>query len=169
METVIETRTIDTQHLLLICAGRLACTLSQIALKNIEIKAENTLSARIRRQFSQHHFRAYARLDLPTYARTDVQSALEASTDDYFGRTVVWQTLELATDIVSAATQLVASSAVLFQVLKDQPDGAVLAMLTLFGETYYWLSQFRAFRTARGACVPECSRSAGALVADMSH
>ena len=150
METVIETRTIDTQHLLLICAGRLACTLSQIALKNLEIKAENTLSARIRRQFSQHHFRAHARLDLPTYARTDVQSALEASTDDYFGRTVVWQTLRRTMEVVRAAAQLAAEAVVLVDVLKGQRDGLLLAGVTMVAETVPLLAHLEIFSVATG-------------------
>ena len=82
-----------------------------------------------------------------------MQRQLNDASDNGWGQTVVWQTLELATDIVSAAAQLLASVVVLFQVLSasGQSDGLVLAGLTLFGETYYWLSQFKAFRTARGA------------------
>ena len=163
METVIETRTIDTQHLLLICAGRLSCTLAQIALKNLEIKAENTLSARIRRQFSQHHFRAYARLDLPTYARTDVQSALEASTDDYFGRTVVWQTLRRTMEVVRAAAQLAAEAVVLVDVLKGQRDGLLLAGVTMVAETVPLLTHLEIFSVATGewaSCICGCAGAA---------
>ena len=151
MEGAVATRTVDTELLLGICAGRIACTIASMVLGHVRERAQKKLNARIRRWYALHSFHARARLDLPTYAQSSVQRQVSDASDNMWGQTVVWQTLELATDIVSAATQLVASSAVLFQVLKDQPDGAVLATLTLFGETYYWLSQFKAFRTARGA------------------
>ncbi|RPD56250.1 HlyB/MsbA family ABC transporter [Lentinus tigrinus ALCF2SS1-7] len=148
MEGAIETRTIDTHGLLLICAGRLACTLVQLVLNNTSTKAENTLNARIRRWFSQHQFSAYARLDLPTYGRTEVQSKLAASADDYFGRTVVWQTLRMMMDIVSAVAQLGAEAYVLFNALKGQRDGLLLAGVTMISETVPLLSRFEVFSVA---------------------
>ncbi|RPD67251.1 hypothetical protein L227DRAFT_605651 [Lentinus tigrinus ALCF2SS1-6] len=47
-------------------------------------------------------FIAYARLDVPTYGRMDVQSRLAESADDHFDRTVVWQTLKKTMGIVSS-------------------------------------------------------------------
>ena len=167
-QVAIDTRTVDKARLFKICAGRIGCSLAEMVLYRIRKRVETPLNARIRRWYALHSFHARARLDLPTYAQSSVQRQVSDASDNMWGQTVVWQTLELATDIVSAATQLIASSAVLFQVLKDQPDGAVLATLTLFGETYYWLSQFRAFRTARGACaVVSSGHSAVGFAADM--
>ncbi|TFK83989.1 P-loop containing nucleoside triphosphate hydrolase protein [Polyporus arcularius HHB13444] len=148
MESAIETRTIDTHQLLLICAGRLACTFAHIVLHNILTKAENTLNARIRRWLSLHQFRAYARLDQPTFGRTEVQSQLAASSDDYFGRTVVWQTLKMVMEIVSTTAQLAAESFVLVKALRSQNDGLLLAGVTMISETVPLLSQFDVFSTA---------------------
>ncbi|KAI0716191.1 P-loop containing nucleoside triphosphate hydrolase protein [Cerioporus squamosus] len=153
MEAAVETRTIDTNQLLLICAGRLACTFVHLVLYNTLTKAENTLNARIRRWFSLHQFRAYARLDLPTYGRRDVQSQLAASSDDYFGRTVVWQTLKTVMDIVSTTAQLVAESFVLANALRGQPDGLLLAGVTMISETVPLLSQFDVFSVATASAV----------------
>ncbi|KAI0716185.1 P-loop containing nucleoside triphosphate hydrolase protein [Cerioporus squamosus] len=148
MEVAIETRTIDTHQLLLICAGRLACTFARLVLYNTLTKAENTLNARIRRWFSLHQFRACARLDLPTYGRTEVRSQLAASSDDYYGRTVVWQTLKMAMEIVSTTAQLVAESFVLVNALRGQTDGLLLAGVTMISETVPLLSQFDVFSVA---------------------
>lgn len=151
MEVAIETRTIDTHQLLLICGGRLACTFAHIVLYNILTKAENTLNARIRRWFSLHQFRAYARLDQPTFGRTEVQSQLSASSDDHFGRTVVWQTLKMVMEIVSTTAQLGAESFVLLNALRGQSDGLLLAVVTMISETVPLLTQFDVFSTATGA------------------
>ncbi|RPD56246.1 P-loop containing nucleoside triphosphate hydrolase protein [Lentinus tigrinus ALCF2SS1-7] len=148
IEGVIETRTIDTHGLLLICAGRLACTFAQHALTNTTTKAENTLNARIRRWFSQHQFGAYARLDVPTYGLTDVQSKLEASADDYFDRTVVWQTLKKTMGIVSSVAQLGGQAYVLMNALKGQKDGLLLVGVTMISHTVPLLSQFKVFAVA---------------------
>ena len=156
MEVAIETRTIDTRHLLLICAGRLACTLAQLVLNNTTTTAENTLNARIRRWFAQHQFDAYARLDLPTYGRTDVQSKLAQSSDDYFGRTVVWQTLKMSMEIVSAVAQLGAEAYVLVNALKGQRDGLLLAGVTMLSETVPLLSRFDVFSVETGGLVFRC-------------
>ncbi|EJF56134.1 HlyB/MsbA family ABC transporter [Dichomitus squalens LYAD-421 SS1] len=148
-QVAIDTRTVDKARLFKICAGRIACSVVGIILYRVRRRVGNPLNARIRRWYALHSFHSRARLDLPTYAQPAVQRQVGDASDNMWGQTVVWQTLELATDIVSAATQLAASSAVLFQVLKDHQDGSVLALLTLFGETYYWLSQFNTFRTTR--------------------
>ena len=114
---------------------------------------EAPLNARIRRWYALHSFGARARLDLPTYAQSAVQRQLSDASDNMWGQTVVWQTLELATDIVSAAAQVLASVVVLFQVLmaSEQSDGMMLAGLTVFAETFYWMSEMNVFRRARGA------------------
>lgn len=117
-------------------------------------RVETPLNARIRRWYALHSFRARARLDLPTYGQSAVQRQLTGASNNTWGQTVVWQTLELMTDIVSAAAQVVASLFVLFQVLaaSEQADGLVLAGLTLLGETFYWMSRLSTFHRARGAC-----------------
>ncbi|PIL27886.1 ATP-binding cassette transporter [Ganoderma sinense ZZ0214-1] len=114
-------------------------------------RVETPLNARIRRWYALHSFGARARLDLPTYGQSAVQRQLSDASDNIWGQTVVWQTLELATDIVSAAAQLLASVVVLFQVLvaSGQGDGLVLAGLTLSGEMYYWLSRMSVFHRTR--------------------
>ena len=153
-QVAIDTRTVDKSRLFHVCAGRILCSLVSMLLVRATRRVETPLNARIRRWYALHSFGARARLDLPTYGQAAVQRQLNDASDNLWGQTVVWQTLELATDIVSAAAQLLASVVVLFQVLSasGQSDGLVLAGLTLFGETYYLLSQFDAFRRGRGAC-----------------
>ncbi len=149
----IDTRAVDKSRLFHVCMGRIVCSVVSMLLARARRRVETPLNARIRRWYALHSFRARARLDLPTYGQSAVQRQLSDASENMWGQTVVWQTLELVTDIVSAAAQLLASVVVLLQVLtaSGQSDGVVLAGLTLFAETSYWLAQFNVFQRARGA------------------
>ncbi|KAI1785736.1 HlyB/MsbA family ABC transporter [Ganoderma leucocontextum] len=150
-QVAIDTRTVDKSRLFRVCIGRVLCSVVSVLLARAAQRVETPLNARIRRWYALHSFRARARLDLPTSSQSAVQRQLSDASDNLWGQTVVWQTLELVTDIVSAAAQLLASVVVLFQVLgaSGQSDGAVLAGLTLFAETFCWLSQVSVFHRAR--------------------
>ncbi len=62
---------------------------------------------------------------------------------------MVWRTLELVTDIVSIITRLVAQTLVLVQVLRGQPDGPLLAVLTLSAEAVVYAARMPVFQSAR--------------------
>ncbi|RPD56247.1 P-loop containing nucleoside triphosphate hydrolase protein [Lentinus tigrinus ALCF2SS1-7] len=148
-QMAIETRTVDKERLIRIAAGRLTCTVASFFLDQIRAKVERPLNAHIRRWWALHCFHAYARLDHPTYNKTEVKRQLQDTTDDYYGQSVIWRTIELASDIVSIVTRLVAQTLVLVQVLHGQPDGPLLAVLTLFAQVLVCAADMPILRSTR--------------------
>ncbi|RPD56235.1 P-loop containing nucleoside triphosphate hydrolase protein [Lentinus tigrinus ALCF2SS1-7] len=148
-QTAIETRTVDKERLIRIAAGRLACTVAAFFFDRIMRIVGRPLNAHIRRWWALHCFHAYARLDNATYDKTEVRRQLRDTTDDYYGQSVIWRTIELVSDIVTLITRSVAQTLVLVQVLRGQPDGPMLAVLTLSAEVLVCVAQMPIFRPAR--------------------
>ncbi|KAI0757787.1 HlyB/MsbA family ABC transporter [Daedaleopsis nitida] len=140
MDVALETRTVDTRYLLSICAGRIACTVATIALSKVRLRAEKKLSSRIRRWFALRSFRAYARLDVPTFGSTPVQQQLAASADEFSGNTVVWDSVRMVADIVSSCAELGANCYMLLRALSGQKDGRALALVMTLYEALPTLS-----------------------------
>lgn len=76
---------------------------------------------------------------MPTFARSEIRVKLNAASDDY-GRTVVWQTLRMATENASLCTQFSAQAFVLLRALRGHRGGRFLALLALVSETVSWLT-----------------------------
>ena len=150
MQIAIDTRTVDKEDLFRICAGRILSSLASRLMMALETWTRRPLTSRIRRHYSGHLFRARARLDLPTYESTSVQRQLDEASQEFFGRTVAWETLEKALVIVRTGMQLTAQTLVLWRVLRDQRDGVLLAFLTLSSQGAYWISTIGSFEPARG-------------------
>ena len=113
-------------------------------------KIEQPLNSRIRQWYSTHSFDAHARLDFPTFSSAPVRRQLEAIGDSIFGKTVVWGSLQLVTDLVGTAMQLIAHTVVLIGVLHGQQDGLLLVLLSMVAQVYSWVSRMNLFRPARG-------------------
>ncbi|KAI0716184.1 HlyB/MsbA family ABC transporter [Cerioporus squamosus] len=139
LEVALKTGNVDTRRLLQICASRILCTVVSMILQSIRARARNTLNMRIRRWFALHAFRAFARLDVPTFTRREVQTKLSAASDDY-GQTVMWQTLRMATENASLCTQFSAQAFVLLKALQGHRGGRFLALIALVSETLSWLT-----------------------------
>ena len=120
-----------------------------------QARLEAPLNSRLRRWYSERSFDAYARLDLPTFSDPTVKRRLEATGDSYWGKTVVWLTLQMVTDILGSAIQLIANAFVLFDVLHKQQDGALLVVLSLINHIYSWLVRMNVFKPARSKSIPE--------------
>ena len=136
-----------------VALGRLACTILHGSLAHVTERVERPLYARIRRWFGLHSFTAHARLDFQTFSSTPLRRQLETTVDSYWGKTVVWQSLDLVTEIVGAVLQLVAHTAVLFNVLHAQRDGLLLASVALPGQVVVWMARTKMFETARGVSI----------------
>ncbi|KAI0757785.1 HlyB/MsbA family ABC transporter [Daedaleopsis nitida] len=148
-QVAIDTRTVDKEQLIRISIGTGACTIASWFLSRVQRGVVHPLNGRIRRWWAVHSFHAQARLDLPTFEQGHVRRQLNQTSDNYRGQAVVWQTLELVTDILSAVMQLLAQLVVLFQVLRGHRDGVMLGLLTLFSETLYWISKTSVMRPVR--------------------
>ncbi len=141
MQIAIDTRTVDKDHLIRICTGRIACTIATHLIKFIQSRLRSILVWRIRQWSDAHIFRARARLDVPTYQLSSVQRQLDDITPTFYMAPVVWRTIEMLSGCVRAATQATAQVVVLVQTLGGQKDGYLLAGLTMSSQTMQWLSR----------------------------
>ncbi|EMD41302.1 hypothetical protein CERSUDRAFT_109898 [Gelatoporia subvermispora B] len=130
VQTAVETRTVDRQLLLRIAAGRIGTMTLQRFLRLCSSRAQVPLERRLKQHFTQHIFRARARLDLPTFDDPAVQRQLGGATPPG-GRTVAAQTLRMSTDLMSACVYVTSQLGVLVNVLREQEDGPLLAALML--------------------------------------
>ncbi|KAI0779878.1 hypothetical protein C8Q74DRAFT_1456295 [Fomes fomentarius] len=149
MQIAIDTRTVEKVDLFRICTGRIICGLAVRLMYAVETSTRRPLTARIKRYYSIVLFHARARLDLPTYESTSIQRQLDEASQDTFNRTVAWETLDTVLIISRAGMQLVAQTFVLWEVLRGQRDGVLLAFLTLSSQGTYWLSSIGSFQPAR--------------------
>ena len=137
-------------HLVSLCAGHLACTLATLALSGIKARARTALNTRVRRALTLRFFAARARVDVPTFARTDVQAHLAALMGRRGNYNTLWQPVSTALGMLGAAAQLGTQAWVLIDALKGERDGAAMALLTLGAEVIPWLRTIRGFSTQIG-------------------
>ncbi|KAI9062263.1 P-loop containing nucleoside triphosphate hydrolase protein [Trametes sanguinea] len=141
MQTAIDTRTVDKDHLFHICTGRIACTIALHLIRTANNVVERHLQTRIRRWTDAHLFRARARLDVPTFETTSVKRQLEdVSSNSDFMPPVPWATLQMLVGFVRAGTQVSAQVWVLAQALSVQRDGWLLAGLTMGSKSIGWFN-----------------------------
>ncbi|KAI0820613.1 P-loop containing nucleoside triphosphate hydrolase protein [Trametes gibbosa] len=140
LQTAIDTRTVDKELLFRICVGRIACTLGRRILGHAIQELRGPLSRRLKQQYSLHLFHARARLDLPTFEDPMVQRQLEEASST--SGSIAWDTLVMASGIVSTAIQVISQISVLTQVLGTQQDGALLAILSFSASLSDWVTRW---------------------------
>ena len=154
MRVAIETRTVDKDELFRICASRIACDVAIHILSVISTHViRHPLQSRILRWYDVRLFQARARLDVPTYETTNVQRQLDDASSINYGQSVAFQTLQMAVRITRTLAQLGAQVLVLLRVLSGQPDGILLAVLTITSQTVHWISAMKLFEPSRGTFV----------------
>ncbi|RPD78581.1 HlyB/MsbA family ABC transporter [Lentinus tigrinus ALCF2SS1-7] len=158
MEVALETGTVDSQRLLYVCAGRIGCTIVSMVLRNVRRSAQRRLNRRIGPWFATQSFRAWARLDVPTFSSTQVQNQL-ISGGVSAGHTTIWQMLQSLTEIASRCAQLGAQTFVLLNALKGHQGGAFLTLVTLASEILPYVSQFKAFSMSAAFAWASTSRN----------
>lgn len=142
VQTAVEQRSVDKQLLLHIAAGRFICSIIERLLRICKARLAIPLNMRIRQHYSVHIFHAMARLDYPTWDDPSIRGQLE-STHSNSRTSLAWSTVVLISRIISTTIQLLSQISVLFQVLKDQRDGPLLAILSFAHVLVQW-------RTERG-------------------
>ncbi|KAI0321903.1 HlyB/MsbA family ABC transporter [Amylostereum chailletii] len=131
VQIAVEQRTVDKQRLFQIAGGRIACSFAQRILNRIQRKTSTSLNGRIRRYYSVHIFHSMARLDVPTYDDPVIARQLDSVIPSASGRTSIpWSAMVAVFNIASNALNLLSQLAVLTGVLRKQPDGPLLAILT---------------------------------------
>ncbi|KAJ6569472.1 P-loop containing nucleoside triphosphate hydrolase protein [Mycena capillaripes] len=135
VQNAVEHRTVDRNLLLQVAASRLICSAATRLLQHGQNRLYKPLNERIRQHYAVQTFHARARLDVPTYADSAVQRQLENSTTS--SRTsIAWNNVLTTLHLVSTGVELVSQFSVLFNMLRDQRDGPLLATLS-FGHTFF--------------------------------
>ncbi|KAH9891326.1 P-loop containing nucleoside triphosphate hydrolase protein [Cubamyces lactineus] len=140
LQTAIDTRTVDKDLLFRVCLGRIACTLGRRLLNYARQELRGPLSRRLKQRYSLHLFHARARLDLPTFEDPLVQRQLEDASST--SGSIAWDTLVMASGIVSTAIQVVSQVSVLARVLGAQQDGVLLAILSFSSSLSDWVTRW---------------------------
>jgi hypothetical protein len=108
------------------------------------------LKARLKQYYSVHLFEARARLDVPTFDDPAVQRQLDTASH-VNGQSVAWGTFTMLSGLMSTALKVVSQVGVLASVLKDQPDGLLLAIVSFAPEMTQWFQwQHMTLSTAGG-------------------
>ena len=148
MQTAIDTRTVDADALFKICVGRLVCSVAQRVCSWAQNEIRGPLFRRLKAQSSLHLFRARARLDLPTFEDPLVQRQLDEASSA--SGSIAYDSIVMGTSIISTLLQVVSQVSVLAQVLGEQRDGALLAMLSFAASMSDWVTRWNVLGTEQG-------------------
>lgn len=133
----VETRTVDKAVIFRVTAGSAACRVIERILRFYKNRVMLPLKSRLRQHYTAHSFHARARLDVPTFDDPAIQRQLDA-TAGVNGGSVAWSTLQMVTELLNAAVRVISQVTVLISVLKDQPDGPLLAILSVIPSVADW-------------------------------
>ncbi|KAJ3931351.1 MAG: P-loop containing nucleoside triphosphate hydrolase protein [Lentinula lateritia] len=128
--TAIEQRTVDRQLLFRVASSRVACSIADLILQHMSKRISRPLNARIKQYYTVHMFSVLARLDVPTYDDPLVQRQLEQAFPSNSRQTVIWRTVVGVINMGSTAIMLLSQLSVLSNVLKNQQDGTLIAILS---------------------------------------
>lgn len=133
----VDTRTVDKAMIIRVTVGSAICRAIERVLRYYKNRIMLPLKSRLRRHYTTHSFHARARLDVPTFDDPVVQRQLDATTG-MNGGSVAWSTLQMVSELTNAAVRVVSQVTVLASVLKDQPDGPLLAILSVIPSIADW-------------------------------
>ncbi|KZT68754.1 P-loop containing nucleoside triphosphate hydrolase protein [Daedalea quercina L-15889] len=142
IQTAIDTRTVDKDFLVRISAGRTGCAVLGRLLGHAKASLAYPLSNRLKQHYTMHLFHARARLDLPTFEDPAVRRQIEEASHSSRGG-VAWDTFSMMVTAVSTAINITSEVSMLVAVLKDQPDGTLLAVICLSQSFLNWFSEIK--------------------------
>jgi hypothetical protein len=123
VEVAVDKRTVDKELLLRVAGGRVSCTMASRLLSHCRDRVQNPLNKRIKQHYSTHIFRAMARLDVPTFEDSAIQRQMESAWSTTGRSSVCWDTIQMASAMMSTLTRLFSQVSVLISVLHNQRDG----------------------------------------------
>jgi hypothetical protein len=133
----IDTRSVDKAVLFRVLFCRMACA----AMSRLGALGQNwasiRISSKIRSHYAEHILHAHVRLDVPTYGDPAVRGQLSSVVSSRTN--VAWGGIKAVITIVSTAVQLVTQLSVLIGVLKGQPDGTLLALMSFAEPVLMWI------------------------------
>lgn len=150
VQTAIDTRTVDKDFLVRISVGRMACAVLGRLLGHAKTTISYPLSKRLKQHYTVHLFYARARLDLPTFEDSAVQRQLEEASQSFSRSGVAWDTFSMVTSALSTAVHITSEVSMLAAILKDQPDGTLLATISLSQSILDWMSRAKSMDRGHG-------------------
>jgi hypothetical protein len=123
VEVAVDQRTVDKELLFRVAGGRLGCTMASRLLSYCRDRVQNPLNKRIKQHYSTHIFHAMARLDVPTFDDPAVQRQMESAWSTTGRSSVCWDTIQMASGVMSTVIRLLSQVSVLVSVLRNQNDG----------------------------------------------
>ena len=103
------------------------------------------LHVRIKLYYSVHIFHAMARLDVPTFDDPAIQRQLEHSFPRYSHSSTAFDAVSATLRVVTTAIQLTSQLSVLIRLLRNQPDGPLLAVLSFAHAFVQWSKVHKPF------------------------
>ncbi|KAF8491288.1 P-loop containing nucleoside triphosphate hydrolase protein [Gautieria morchelliformis] len=115
----------------------------RLLIRVLFLESVPCIVSKMRTHYAEHILRAHIRLDVPTYNDPAVQGQLRSAVGSRSN--VAWSCIRTLITVLSAVIQLLTQVSVLISVLKDQPDGAVLALLSFAQPVLSWVRRSSAF------------------------
>lgn len=128
----------------------MACAVLGRLLNHAKTTISYPLSKRLRQYYSVHLFYARARLDLPTFEDPAVQRQLEEASQSFSRSGVAWDTFSMVISAVSTAVHITSEVSMLAAVLKGQPDGTLLATISLSQSILDWIARTKSVDRGHG-------------------
>lgn len=134
----VDSRTVDKPLLVRLTFGMWLCRIFTRLLNYAKNRITFPLKARLKQHYSVHLFAARARLDVPTFEDPAVQRQLDTASH-VNGESVAWGTFKMLSGLLTTAIKVISQISVLARVLKDQPDGPLLAIVSFAPELLQWM------------------------------
>lgn len=135
----IDTRSVDKSVLFRVLLCGIACAamdrLAGLGLNWAAIR----ISSKLRSHYAEHILHAHARLDVPTFGDPAVRDQLSSAVSSRSN--AAWIGIRTIIGTVTTIIQLVTQISVLISVLKGQPDGTLLALLSFAEPVLMWIKR----------------------------
>lgn len=118
----------------------MVCSLATRTLRYAQQRIATPLHLHIKAYYSVHIFHAMARLDVPTFEDPAVQRQIELSLPKHAHSSTAFDAVTATTRVITTAIQLISQFMILLNVLKDQPDGPLLAIFS-FAHAFFQRSE----------------------------
>ncbi|KAG1874098.1 P-loop containing nucleoside triphosphate hydrolase protein [Suillus tomentosus] len=138
VETVMETRTVDTTVVIHMAIGRVTCAVASHLLRHIERRIEIPIQMSIEQFYARYTFHLTARLDLPTLTDSALESASGAIHHRNMDTNPAWQAVERLASIATKTIHMPYRLFVLCMFLQKQQDVPLLVISGLAQSILRW-------------------------------
>lgn len=131
--------------------GAFASTLAGRILQHAKNRIASPLRQRIKQHYSVHIFYAMSRLDVPTFDDPAVQRQLQQAIPSHAHGGIAFRAVTTTLRVFATAIQLLSQLSVLINLLKGQPDGFLLAILSFAHGFAQWTKTNKPFISGSGS------------------